>query len=213
MLGTRGVRLGVIRPEIYEMQARAIVRAALAVGERSGEAPELEIMIPLVAYEKELELMRELVLRVVEEEGGHDLAVEIGTMIELPRACFVADHIAERADFFSFGTNDLTQTALGFSRDDAEGHFLPDYLRRRIVDRSPFETLDRPGVGGLVRLAAAKGLEANDRLTLGICGEHGGDPDSIHFFHDAGLDYVSCSPYRVPIARVAAAQAALERSE
>jgi pyruvate,orthophosphate dikinase len=170
-------------------------------------------MVPLVAYEKKLELMRELVLRVVEEEGGQDLAVEIGTMIELPRACFVADHIAERADFFSFGTNDLTQTALGFSRDDAEAHFLPAYLGRKIVDRSPFETIDRPGVGGLVALAVARGREANERLSLGICGEHGGDPDSIHFFHEVGLDYVSCSPYRVPIARVAAAQAALERSE
>jgi pyruvate,orthophosphate dikinase len=213
MLGTRGVRLGVIHPEICEMQVRAIVRAAQAVGGRSGQAPELEIMVPLVAYEKELELMRELALRVVEEEGGQDLSVEIGTMIELPRACFVADHIAERADFFSFGTNDLTQTALGFSRDDAEAHFLSAYLGRKIVDRSPFETIDRPGVGGLVELAVAKGREANRGLSLGICGEHGGDPDSIHFFHEVGLDYVSCSPYRVPIARVAAAQAALEDQE
>ena len=209
MLGTRGVRLGVLHPEIYEMQARAIVRAALAVGDRSGEAPRLEIMIPLVAYEKELQLMRELVLRVVEDEGGENLHLEIGTMIELPRACFVADRIAEQADFFSFGTNDLTQTALGFSRDDVEGSFLPHYIRKKIVDRSPFETIDRPGVGWLVRLAAWTGREAKPELGLGVCGEHGGDPDSIGFFQLAGLDYVSCSPYRVPIARVAAAQAAI----
>jgi pyruvate,orthophosphate dikinase len=210
MLGTRGVRLGVLHPEIYEMQARAIVRAAQAVAERSGEAPQLEIMIPLVAYEKELELMRELVLRVVGEEGGEDLDVLIGTMIELPRACFVADRIARAADFFSFGTNDLTQTALGFSRDDVESSFLPHYMKKKIVDRSPFETIDRPGVGWLIRLAAWTGREAKPELKLGICGEHGGDPDSIRFFQLAGLDYVSCSPYRVPIARVAAAQAALE---
>jgi pyruvate,orthophosphate dikinase len=205
MLGTRGVRLGVLHPEIYEMQARAIVRAAKA----AEEPPRLEIMIPLVAYEKELDLMRDLVLRVVEEEGGGDLDVTIGTMIELPRACFVADRIARVADFFSFGTNDLTQTALGFSRDDVEGSFLPLYIEKKIVDRSPFETIDRPGVGWLVRLAAWTGREAKPALKLGICGEHGGDPDSIAFFQVAGLDYVSCSPYRVPIARVAAAQAAI----
>ncbi len=210
MLGTRGVRLGVLHPEIYEMQTRAIVHAAMAVAERSGEAPRLEIMIPLVAYEKELELMRDLVLNVVEETGGHSLHVTIGTMIELPRACFVADRIASHADFFSFGTNDLTQTALGFSRDDVEASFLPEYARKRIVDRSPFETIDRPGVGWLVRLAAWNGRTEKPDLTLGVCGEHGGDPDSIHFFQLAGLDYVSCSPYRVPIARVAAAQAAID---
>jgi len=175
----------------------------------AAEPPKLEIMIPLVAYEKELELMRELVLRVVEEEGGGDLGVTIGTMIELPRACFVADRIAQAADFFSFGTNDLTQTALGFSRDDVEGSFLPEYMKKKIVDRSPFETIDRPGVGWLVRLAAWTGREAKPDLKLGVCGEHGGDPDSIRFFQLAGLDYVSCSPYRVPIARVAAAQAAI----
>jgi pyruvate,orthophosphate dikinase len=205
MLGTRGVRLGILHPEVYEMQTRAIVRAALAMA----EPPRLEIMIPLVAYESELRLMRELVERVVEEEGGPELELSIGTMIELPRACFVADRIARQADFFSFGTNDLTQTALGFSRDDVEGSFLIRYLERRIVDRSPFETIDRPGVGWLVRLAAWTGREAKPELGLGICGEHGGDPDSIAFFQLAGLDYVSCSPYRVPVARVAAAQAAL----
>jgi pyruvate,orthophosphate dikinase len=204
MLGTRGVRVGVLHPEIYEMQVRAIVRAARAVG----DAPQLEIMIPLVAYEQELTLMRALVERIVEAEG-EGLEVTVGTMIELPRACFVADRIARVADFFSFGTNDLTQTALGFSRDDVEGKFLATYLERRIVDRSPFETIDKPGVGWLVRLAAWTGREARPDLKLGICGEHGGDPDSVAFFHAAGLDYVSCSPYRVPIARVASAQAAI----
>jgi pyruvate, orthophosphate dikinase len=210
MLGTRGVRLGVLQPEVYEMQMRAIVRAALAVRKESGEAPELEVMVPLVAYERELQLMRELLERVAdEEEGGSDLELAIGTMIELPRACFVADRIAQQADFFSFGTNDLTQTALGFSRDDVGG-ILARYLDVKILERSPFETIDRPGVGWLVRLAAWVGREAKPELGLGICGEHGGDPESIGFFHVAGLDYVSCSPYRVPIARVAAAQAAIE---
>jgi pyruvate,orthophosphate dikinase len=204
MFGTRGVRLGVLHPEIYEMQIRAIFRAALAIA----QPPRLEIMIPLVAYERELELMRELVARVAEEEGASHLDFSVGTMIELPRACFVADRIAQRADFFSFGTNDLTQSALGFSRDDVEGSFLNRYLETKIVDRSPFETIDRPGVGWLVRLAAWTGREAKPDLKLGICGEHGGDPESIAFFQMAGLDYVSCSPYRVPIARVAAAQAA-----
>jgi pyruvate, orthophosphate dikinase len=205
MLGTRGVRLGVLHPEVYEMQVRAIVRAALALD----APPRVEIMIPLVAYEKELQLMRGLIERLVEEEGGGDLDLLIGTMIELPRACFVADRIARQADFFSFGTNDLTQTALGFSRDDVEGRFLARYMETKVLDRSPFETIDTPGVGWLVRLAAWVGREARADLKLGICGEHGGDPESIAFFQIAGLDYVSCSPYRVPIARVAAAQAAL----
>ena len=209
MLGTRGVRLGIIYPEIYAMQVKAMVRAASAVLERTGEAPHLEIMVPLVAYERELLVMRALVERVFAEEAAEGLALSVGTMIELPRACFVADRIATVADFFSFGTNDLTQTALGFSRDDAERGFLAPYVERRILDRSPFETIDRPGVGWLVRLAAWTGREAKPDLKLGICGEHGGDPDSIEFFQLAGLDYVSCSPYRVPIARVAAAQAAL----
>jgi pyruvate,orthophosphate dikinase len=209
MLGTRGCRLGILHPEIYEMQVHAIVRAACAVRERTGRAPELEIMIPLVAYETELEVMRALVERVVAEEDGDQLELTVGTMIELPRACFVADRIARVADFFSFGTNDLTQTALGFSRDDVERGILKRYMEERILDRSPFETLDRPGVGWLVRLAAWTGREAKPELKLGICGEHGGDPDSIAFFQIAGLDYVSCSPYRVPIARVAAAQAAI----
>jgi pyruvate,orthophosphate dikinase len=209
MLGTRGCRLGILYPEIYEMQVQAIVRAAGAVRERSGKAPDLEIMIPLVAYESELKEMRDLVERVVADEPQEGLGITVGTMIELPRACFVADRIAEVADFFSFGTNDLTQTAIGFSRDDVEGSFLARYMEQRIVDRSPFETIDKPGVGWLVRLAAWNGRTAKPDLKLGICGEHGGDPESIDFFHMAGLNYVSCSPYRVPIARVAAAQAAL----
>ena len=154
--------------------------------------------------------MRELVERTVERvEGREHLELTVGTMIELPRACFAADKIAREADFFSFGTNDLTQSALGFSRDDVEGRILSTYLDRKIIDRSPFETIDKPGVGWLVRLAAWVGREANPKLTLGICGEHGGDPESIEFFHMAGLDYVSCSPFRIPIARVAAAQAAI----
>jgi pyruvate, orthophosphate dikinase len=208
MLGIRGVRLGVLQPEVYQMQMRAIVRAALAERERSGEPPELEVMVPLVTYEQELEQMRGLLERVAREEEGSGLNLAIGTMIELPRACFVADRIAAQADFFSFGTNDLTQTALGFSRDDVGG-MLGRYLDLKIVDRNPFETIDEPGVGWLVRLAAWVGREAKPDLRLGICGEHGGDPESIALFHKAHLDYVSCSPYRVPIARVAAAQAAI----
>src|SRR4051794_10922775 len=206
MLGTRGCRLGILYPEIYEMQVKAIMRAARAMD----EPPHPEIMIPLVDYEHELEIMRELVVRIGEEEGLHELEdYTVGTMIELPRACFVADRIAKFADFFSFGTNNLTQTALGFSRDDVESKFVPAYMERKIIDRSPFETIDKPGVGWLVRLAAWVGRESRPDLKLGICGEHGGDPDSIEFFHMAGLDYVSCSPFRVPIARVAAAQAAI----
>jgi pyruvate,orthophosphate dikinase len=207
MLGTRGCRLGILYPEIYEMQVHAILRAAKA----AEEPPHPEIMIPLVDYEQELQIMRELVVRIGDQEGltvGEDYTV--GTMIELPRACFVADRIAKFADFFSFGTNDLTQTALGFSRDDVESAFVPQYMERKIIDRSPFETIDKPGVGWLVRLGAWVGREAHPGLKLGICGEHGGDPDSIQFFHRAGLDYVSCSPFRVPIARIAAAQAAIE---
>jgi pyruvate, orthophosphate dikinase len=189
------------------------MRAARAVRERTGAAPHLEVMVPLVDYEQEIQLMRELVVRVAErEEMGEGEDYTVGTMIELPRACFVADRIARRADFFSFGTNDLTQTALGFSRDDIEGKILAKYIDRRIVDRSPFESIDEPGVGWLVRLAAWVGREEKPDLKLGICGEHGGDPDSIDFFDRAGLDYVSCSPYRVPVARVAAAQANLRRA-
>jgi pyruvate, orthophosphate dikinase len=210
MLGTRGVRLGILYPEIYEMQVHAIMQAAKAVE----EPPHPEIMIPLVAYEHELEIARDLVVAVGNEHGMREREdYTVGTMIELPRACFIANLIARHADFFSFGTNDLTQTALGFSRDDVESKFIPTYIEDKIIDRSPFETIDSPGVGWLVRLAAWVGREAHPGLKLGICGEHGGDPDSITFFHNAGLDYVSCSPFRVPIARIAAAQAAIASSE
>ncbi len=217
MLGTRGCRLAVLYPEVYEMQVRAIVGAALAVRERSGAEPVVEIMIPLVDYEQELEMMRDLVERAagraVQEAGAQPLTVMVGTMIELPRACMIADLIAGHADFFSFGTNDLTQTVLGFSRDDAEGGFLGEYLEQKILERSPFETLDVLGVGALVRQAAERGRSVRPDLTLGICGEHGGDPESIEFFDEVGLDYVSCSPFRVPIARVAAAQAAIRHRD
>jgi pyruvate,orthophosphate dikinase len=210
MLGTRGARLGILFPEIYETQVVAIMRAARAVRERTGSAPHVEVMLPLIDYEQEIEYLRGRVVATAQREDMREgVDYTVGTMIELPRACFVADRIARHADFFSFGTNDLTQTALGFSRDDIEGKILAKYIDRKILDRSPFETIDRPGVGWLVRLAAWNGREAKPDLKLGICGEHGGDPDSISFFAEAGLDYVSCSPYRVPVARVSAAQAAV----
>jgi pyruvate, orthophosphate dikinase len=212
MLGLRGCRLGLMRPEIYRMQVRAIVEAAKAVKEK-GHTPIVEIMIPLVGFARELEVTREEAEAVVREVLGEDDPVQIGTMIELPRACTTAGEIAGRADFFSFGTNDLTQTTCGLSRDDAEGSFLTTYLEKGILAKNPFETIDREGVGRLVSLACEQGREANPDLKLGICGEHGGDPESIAFFHEAGLDYVSCSPYRVPIARLAAAQAAMAEDE
>jgi pyruvate,orthophosphate dikinase len=207
MLGTRGCRLGLQYPEIYEMQVRAIVRAARSVAERTGEAPLVEIMHPLVGFDEELRRLRELTEQVAAEEP--DVAYMCGTMIELPRACVRADEIAGAADFFSFGTNDLTQTALGFSRDDAEGKFLTHYLEHGILERNPFETIDRGGVGELMRIAVERGRGAKPGLKLGICGEHGGEPRSVAFCHELGLDYVSCSPYRIPLARLAAAQAAL----
>jgi pyruvate,orthophosphate dikinase len=210
MLGTRGCRLGILHPEIYEMQVRAIMRAAHTVRERTGNAPRCEVMIPLVGFEGELRVMRELVIATANGEGmEHGADYTIGTMIELPRACAIADVLASEVEFFSFGTNDLTQTTLGFSRDDVERAILPSYVSERIVTVSPFETIDREGVGMFVKMAAAKGREANPSIELGICGEHAGDPRSIEFFAQAGLDYVSCSPFRVPVARVAAAQAAL----
>jgi pyruvate, orthophosphate dikinase len=207
MLGTRGCRLGLMYPEIYEMQVRAIVRAAIAVRQRTDDAPQVEIMHPLVAFEEELRRLRELTVRIAEEEGQLDYLV--GTMIELPRACIRADEIAGHADFFSFGTNDLTQTALGFSRDDAEGKFLTTYLEDDVLERNPFEVLDETGVGDLMRIAVERGRGVKGEIKLGICGEHGGEPRSVAFCHRIGLDYVSCSPYRVPLARLAAAQAAL----
>jgi pyruvate,orthophosphate dikinase len=208
MLGTRGCRLGLQWPEIYEMQVRAVVRAARAVAERTGTAPRVEIMHPLVAFESELERLRALTLRVAAEERLEP-RFPVGTMIELPRACIRADEIARHADFFSFGTNDLTQTALGFSRDDAEGKFLTRYLESGVLEHDPFATLDQDGVGELMQIAVQRGRESHPRLQIGICGEHGGDPASIGFCHRIRLDYVSCSPYRVPVARLAAAQAAL----
>jgi pyruvate, orthophosphate dikinase len=210
MLGTRGCRLGLLFPEIYEMQVRAIIRAAAAVEERTGNAPLVEIMHPLVGFAEELNRLRELTVRTAAEEGDADYLC--GTMIELPRACVRADEIAEHADFFSFGTNDLTQTTLGFSRDDAEGRFLTHYLDERILEDNPFETLDRTGVGELMQLAVERARGVKPEIKLGICGEHGGDPASVAFCHDLGLDYVSCSPYRVPLARLAAAQAALKEA-
>ncbi len=210
MLGTRGCRLGLQFPEIYEMQVRAIVRAAQAVHERTGEAPLVEIMHPLVGFREELARLRELTERVAAEEPR--VAYLCGTMIELPRAALCADEIAAEADFFSFGTNDLTQTTLGFSRDDAEGKFLTHYLQHGILERNPFEVLDEDGVGDLMRIAVERGRNAKPGIKLGICGEHGGEPRSVAFCHGLGIDYVSCSPYRVPLARLAAAQAALAES-
>jgi pyruvate, orthophosphate dikinase len=210
MLGTRGCRLGLQFPEIYEMQVRAIVRAARAVAARTGDPPLVEIMHPLVGFAEELRRLRELTERVAAEEP--DVAYLCGTMIELPRACIRADEIAELADFFSFGTNDLTQTALGFSRDDAEGKFLTWYLEHDVLERNPFESLDRSGVGDLMRIAVERGRGVKPDLKLGICGEHGGEPSSVAFCHELGLDYVSCSPFRVPLARLAAAQAVLRES-
>ena len=210
MLGTRGCRLGLQFPEIYEMQVRAIIRAAAAVQERSGNAPLVEIMHPLVAFQEELRRLRELTIETADKEA--DVEYLVGTMIELPRACVRADEIAEDADFFSFGTNDLTQTALGFSRDDAEGKFLTHYLQEGVLERNPFETLDQSGVGDLMAIAVERGRQTKPGLKMGICGEHGGEPASVAFCHRLGLDYVSCSPYRVPLARLAAAQAALAES-
>jgi pyruvate, orthophosphate dikinase len=211
MLGTRGCRLGIQWPEVYEMQVRAIARAAKAVKARAGEAPCVEIMHPLVGFREELRRLRELTERVMEEEAP-GIEYLCGTMIELPRAALRADEIAEVADFFSFGTNDLTQTALGMSRDDAEGKFLTFYLEDGVLERNPFEVLDQDGVGDLMRIAVERGRETKPEIHLGICGEHGGEPSSVEFCHRIGLDYVSCSPYRVPLARLAAAQAALKES-
>ncbi len=215
MLGHRGCRLGVTYPEIYEMQARAIFEGALEAAEKTGTAVEPEIMIPLIITPSELSTLREVVEQTAEavfEEKGKRLDYMVGTMIELPRAALVADHIAAHADFFSFGTNDLTQTTLGISRDDA-GRFLPIYIEKGIVDYDPFSRIDIDGVGRLVEIACEKGREVKPDIKLGICGEHGGDPFSIAFFERAGLDYISCSPYRVPIARLASAQASIKEGQ
>ncbi len=212
MLGHRGCRLAITYPEIYEMQARAIFEAAIEVEVETGDTVVPEIMIPLVATHKELSILRERVEAVaasVFSEKDHKVNYQVGTMIELPRAALQAAQIAESADFFSFGTNDLTQTCLGISRDDS-GRFLPDYVSNEIFEIDPFVTIDQEGVGQLVKLGAERGRTTKPDLKLGICGEHGGDPASVEFCHNSGLDYVSCSPYRVPIARLAAAQAALK---
>jgi len=214
MLGHRGCRLGITYPEITEMQARAIIEAAVDVAKRGIEVLP-EIMIPLVGVAKELELQKAIAVRVakeVMEEAGIEIEYMVGTMIELPRAALTADEIAEHAEFFSFGTNDLTQTTFGMSRDDAEGKFLQEYVEGGIMAGSPFMSIDEKGVGALIRIATEKGRATNPELEVGICGEHGGDPKSIDFCYRAGLDYVSCSPFRVPVARLAAAHAKL-RSE
>jgi pyruvate,orthophosphate dikinase len=212
MLGLRGVRLGLVIPGLFAMQVRAIAEAAAELRAAGGD-PQPEIMIPLVGAVQELEAAREEAERVLAEVAratGVDVPTKIGTMIELPRAALTAGQIAEAAEFFSFGTNDLTQTTWGFSRDDVEAAFFSRYLELGIFGVSPFETLDRDGVGRLVRIAVAEGRETRPDLKLGICGEHGGDPESVHFFHEAGLDYVSCSPFRIPVARLEAARAALD---
>ncbi len=213
MLGHRGCRLGITYPEIYEMQARAIFEAAVAVANEGGVAPIPEVMVPLVGTKAELSIIRQLIDRTanaVFEEQGSSLTYLVGTMIELPRAALMAGSIAEEAEFFSFGTNDLTQTTLGVSRDDA-GHFLATYVEKGIYSRDPFVSIDEEGVGELIAIAAERGRRTKSALKLGICGEHGGDPASIAFCEKSGLDYVSASPYRVPIARLAAAQAALRQ--
>ncbi len=211
MLGHRGCRLGIAYPEITEMQARAILEAAIEVEEETGTTPQPEIMVPLVAFDRELELQKAVIDRVAEEvfaEKGRRVSYKVGTMIEIPRACVTADAIAQTAEFFSFGTNDLTQTGLGMSRDDS-GAFLPTYQNLEIVQRNVFASIDQQGVGRLMEIATELGRKTRPGMKIGICGEHGGDPASVNFCHRIGLSYVSCSPYRVPTARIAAAQAAL----
>jgi pyruvate,orthophosphate dikinase len=215
MLGHRGCRLSVTYPEILEMQVTAITEAVIACKQKNVDA-QAEIMIPLVGSARELETLADQVRKTIDEvqekkKFKGKLGITVGTMIEVPRACLVADQIGEIADFFSFGTNDLTQMTFGFSRDDINT-FLPDYLRQEILPRDPFQSLDTGGVGQLVDMAVKKGREAKNGLKCGICGEHGGDPDSINFCQKVGLDYVSCSPFRVPIARLAAAQASLKQA-
>ncbi|GGZ96145.1 pyruvate, phosphate dikinase [Streptomyces echinoruber] len=215
MLGLRGVRLGLVVPGLFPLQVRAVAEAVVE-RTRAGGDPRAEIMVPLVGDVTELRLVREEVARVlaeVAEESGVPVRCPVGTMIELPRAALTAGRIAEEAEFFSFGTNDLTQTTWGFSRDDVEAAFFSDYLDKGIFPASPFETIDRAGVGRLVGIAVAEGRATRPDLTIGVCGEHGGDPESVHFFHTAGLDYVSCSPFRVPVARLEAGRAALEGTD
>jgi pyruvate, orthophosphate dikinase len=209
MLGLRGVRLGLVIPGLFAMQARAILEAA-AERVRAGGVPRVEIMVPLVGAVQEFESVKDDIIKVardVRTETGAHLEFLVGTMIELPRAALTAGQIAESAEFFSFGTNDLTQTTWGFSRDDVEAAFFSHYLEKGIFGVSPFESLDREGVGALVRIAAEQGRAKRPGLKLGVCGEHGGDPESVHFFNEVGLDYVSCSPFRVPVARLEAGRA------
>ena len=211
MMGHRGCRLAVTYPEIAKMQTRAVMEAAIEVKNEKGYDIVPEIMIPLVGEKKELKFVKDIVVEVAEQvkkEKGSDIQYHIGTMIEIPRAALTADAVAEEAEFFSFGTNDLTQMTFGFSRDDA-GKFLDSYYKAKIYESDPFARLDQTGVGQLVQMAADKGRKTRPDIKLGICGEHGGDPSSIEFCHKVGLNYVSCSPFRVPIARLAAAQAAL----
>ena len=211
MMGHRGCRLAVTYPEIAKMQTRAVIEAAIEVKEEMGYDIVPEIMIPLVGEKKELKFVKDVVVEVAEQvkkEKNSDMQYHIGTMIEIPRAALTADKIAEEAEFFSFGTNDLTQMTFGFSRDDA-GKFLDSYYKAKIYESDPFARLDQEGVGQLVKMAVEKGRATRPNLKCGICGEHGGDPSSVEFCHKVGLNYVSCSPFRVPIARLAAAQAAL----
>jgi pyruvate, orthophosphate dikinase len=211
MLGFRGCRLAIAYPEIAEMQARAIFEAAVAVGKRTGKPVVPEVMVPLIATKAEFDLVKgriDAMAAAVAKETGAKVAYQVGTMIELPRASLVAGEIAQSAEFFSFGTNDLTQTTFGISRDDAAS-FLGPYTARGILPVDPFVSIDRDGVGELVRIGVERGRKTRPKLKVGICGEHGGDPASVAFCHQVGLDYVSCSPFRVPIARLAAAQAAL----
>jgi pyruvate,orthophosphate dikinase len=212
MLGLRGVRLGPVIPGLYALQVRAIAEAAAACKQQGGD-PRPEIMIPLIGAVQELEIIREEALRVladVSSEQGAALEFPIGTMIEVPRAALTAGQIAEAAEFFSFGTNDLTQMGWAFSRDDVEGAFFGHYIDLGVFGVSPFETIDTEGIGRLVRIATEEGRATRPGLKVGICGEHGGDPESVHFFHAVGLDYVSCSPFRVPVARLEAGRASIE---
>ena len=212
MMGHRGCRLAVTYPEIAAMQTRAVIKAAIAVSKRKNIKVVPEIMIPLVGEIKELKYVKNIVTSTADQvikEAGFDLKYIVGTMIEIPRAALTADEIAKEAEFFSFGTNDLTQMTFGFSRDDA-GKFLGAYYDSKIYESDPFAKLDQTGVGQLVEMAATKGKATRPNIKLGICGEHGGDPSSVEFCHKVGLTYVSCSPFRVPIARLAAAQAAIK---
>jgi pyruvate,orthophosphate dikinase len=214
MLGHRGCRLAITYPEIAVMQTRAIIEAAIEISLEEKKEIKPEIMIPLVGMKKELEYLKNIVIKTINEvfeEKGEKIQYLVGTMIEVPRAAVTADEIAEVSEFFSFGTNDLTQMGFGFSRDDA-GKFIGEYIDKEILPKDPFQSIDQNGIGKLVEMGVKLGRESNKKLKIGVCGEHGGDPESIEFFYKTGLDYVSCSPYRVPIARLAAAQAVIKKN-